>query len=115
MNQPDNPVNRCGGFSLLELLAVIVLIGILVTIGITRIAESSDVAKEKTCAHTRTEINSALERFAIINGSFATTISDVDTVEYFPGSIPTCAVNGANYTLNATTHRVEGHTNSGNH
>ena len=115
MNQRDNPLKSCGGFSLLELMAVIVLIGILVTIGITRIAESSDVAKEKTCAHNRTQINSALERFAITNGTLATAIGDVDTSDYFPDSIPTCAVNGSTYTLNATTHRVEGHTNSGNH
>ena len=115
MNRPDNRSKSCGGFSLLELLTVIVLIGILVTIGITRIAESSDVAKEKTCAHHRTQINSALERFAITNGTFATAIGDVDTSEYFPGSIPTCAVNGSAYTLNTTTHRVEGHANGGSH
>ncbi len=106
--------NRCG-FSLLELLAVITIIGLIVSITITRIAESSDTAKEKTCFHTRTELNSALERFAVTNGSFATAIADIDTVDYFPGGIPSCPVSGSAFTLNATTHRVEGHTNSGNH
>ena len=75
------------GFSLLELLAVITLIGILVTIGITRIAESADAAKVKSCNHNRTQINAALERYAITTGALATAVSDVDTDDYFPGSI----------------------------
>ena len=96
-------------------MAVVALIGIIVAITITRIAESSDSAKQKTCSHNRTQINSALERFAVSTGALATSISDVDTADYFPSGIPTCEVTGAAYTLNSTTHRVEGHTNSGNH
>jgi len=103
------------GFSLLELMAVIVLVGLLVTIAITRIAESQDKAKEKTCFHTRTELNSALERYAITNGGFATSMADINTPDYFPAGIPTCPVSGNAYTLNATTHRVDGHTNPGDH
>lgn len=101
------------GFSLLELMAVITLIALLVTITITRIADSSDAAKEKTCFHNRMELNSALERYAVTNGSFATAMSDLDTADYFPGGIPTCEVTGSAYALNTTTHRVEGHTTSG--
>lgn len=90
-------------------MAVITIIGIIVTITITKIAESADAAKAKSCHHNRTQINSALERFAITNGAFATVIGDVDTDDYFPGGIATCPVNGTAYTLNATTHRVDGH------
>ncbi len=97
------------GFSLLELMAVVTIIGILVSIVLTRIANSSDAAKAKTCANNVSQINSALERFAVSTGNFATTISDVDTIEYFPGGIPTCAVDDSAFTLNTTTHRVEGH------
>ena len=97
------------GFSLLELMAVITLLGILVSIVLTRIVNSTDAAKAKTCVNNVSQINSALERFAVSTGNFATTISDVNTIEYFPGSIPTCAVDGSAYTLNTTTHRVEGH------
>ena len=97
------------GFSLLELMTVVLLIGILVTIGIVRIAESADKAKIKSCHSNRTQLNSALERFAVSNGSFATSINDVNTTDYFPGGIPVCPVDGSAYTLNTTTHRVEGH------
>jgi len=98
------------GFSLLELLAVVTLLGILVVIVLTRIAESTNAAKEVSCITSVSQINSALERFAVSTGSFATTIADVDTIDYFPGKIPTCPVDGSAYTINPTTHRVEGHT-----
>jgi len=110
MNRPFQQARPRYAFSLLELLAVVTILGILVSIVLTRIVHSTDVAKEKTCHNNVAQINSALERFAVSTGSFATVISDVDTVDYFPGSIPTCAVDGSAYTLNTTTHRVEGHT-----
>ena len=100
---------RCG-FSLLELLAVVTIIGILVAIVITRISITTDAAKAKSCVNNVAQINSALERFAVTTGSFATVIGDVDTNDYFPSGIPTCSVDGSAFTLNATTHRIEGHT-----
>lgn len=115
MNQPLKPTQARIGFSLLELLAVVTIVGIIAYISITRIVESTESAKEKTCFHCRAQINSALERFAVTNGTFATAISDVNTDDYFPGGIPTCEVSGDPYTLNATTHRVDGHTTSANH
>jgi len=108
------PISR-QGFSLLELMAVVTIIGILVVIVITRIVDSTDAAKEKTCYHNRSQINSALERFAVTTGNLPTAISDVDTIEYFPGGIPICEVTGSVYSLNTTTNHVDGHTNSSNH
>ena len=90
-------------------MAVVALIGILATITITRIVASTDNAKEKGCHHNRSQINSALERFALTTGGFATTIGEIDTVEYFPSGIPPCPVDETAYTLNATTHRIDGH------
>ncbi len=110
MKNPIKQTVRHRGFSLLELLAVVTILGILVAIVLTRIVESTDAAKEKTCVHNVSQINSALERFAVTSGNFATAIGDVNTDDYFPGGIPTCAVDDSAYTLNTTTHRVEGHT-----
>ncbi|MEM8944053.1 MAG: type II secretion system protein [Planctomycetota bacterium] len=103
------------GFSFIELMAVVALVGIIVAITITRIAQSSDAAREKTCYHNRAQINAAIERYAVTLGIPATSISDVNTNDYFPDGVPVCPVDGAAYTLNTTTQRVDGHTTSANH
>jgi len=103
------------GFSLLELLAVVTLIGIIASLLVPRIQASSDRAKEKSCDHNRTELNSAIERYGITNGNFPSALNDLNIPDYFPGGIPTCPVTGNAYTINATTNRIDGHTNSGNH
>jgi len=103
------------GFSLLELIIVVTIIGIIATLVIPRINASSDRASENSCYHNRTEINSAIERYGVINGSFPAALSDLNTLDYFPEGIPTCPVTGNAYVIDATKNRVENHTNSGNH
>ena len=73
---------------------------------------SSDAAKLKSCNHNRAEINSAIERYSVSNGSFPTNLSDLETLDYFPEGIPTCPLTGSAYALNSTINRVEGHTSS---
>ena len=112
---PKRQFRRRLAFSLIEVIFVVTIIGILATVIMQRISTSSDAAKEKSCFHNRTEINSAWERFGVVTGAFPTDLSDLDVPDYFPGGIPVCPVSGAAYTMNATTERVDGHTNSGNH
>lgn len=102
------------GLSLLELMLVVILIGIIASIVVPRISTSSEAAKIEACHHNRAEINSALERYGVVTGSYPTSLSDVDTTDYFPGGIPVCPVTGNTYSMNATTHRVDGHTSSAN-
>ena len=127
VRQPDAPLTALGlsdrtlanspgkrvGFSLLELLAVIAIIGFLSTLLVPRLSTSADTAKEKTCFHHRAQINAAVEIFSVKNGSFPSTLADLDTPDVFPDGIPTCPVSGVAYTLNATTHRVQGHLGGG--
>jgi general secretion pathway protein G len=86
---------------------------VIATLIIPRVTTSTYTAKEKTCFHNRAEINSAVEIYAMENGTFPTTISDLDTPDRFPSGIPVCPVSGVPYTLNATTHRVQGHLGGG--
>lgn len=115
MSYPRTKNRANSAFSLLELLAVVTVIGIIASLIVSRIAMSLDPASENTCYHNRVQINSALERFGVTTGTPATALSDIDTMDYFPEGLPTCEVTGAAYALNTTTNRVEGHTNSSNH
>ena len=110
-----NSKKSCRGFSLIELILVVTIIGIIATLIMPRISTSQDSAKEKSCFHNRSELNSAIERYGVTNGSFPSSLNDLNVSDYFPGGIPVCPVTGNAYSLNATTKRVDGHTNSGNH
>lgn len=101
-------VRKKRGFSLLELLAVVTILGIIAAIIIPRVTVSSSTAKQKVRDHHKATINAAVERFYIDNGSWpAANLSDIGAnVNYFPDGLPTNPVDGTAYTLNATTHRV---------
>ena len=96
------------GFSLLELLAVVTILGIIAAIIVPRVTVSSATAKTKVRDHQKATINAAVERFYIDNGNWpANNLSDIGVnANYFPDGLPTNPVDGTAYTLNATTHRV---------
>ncbi len=96
------------GFSLLELLAVVTILGIIAVVVVPRISISSTTAKQKADAQNKAELNSAVERWYFEKGTWpADNLSDIgaDTT-YFPSGLPTNPTTGAAYTLNSATHRV---------
>ena len=98
-------------FSLMELLAVVVILGLIATLVLPRVISGTDVAKEKTCYHNRAEINITVEQYYLHTGTWpATNLSDIGAdPNYFPDGLPTCPVSGAPYRIDGTTHRVVGH------
>src|SRR5215510_4500270 len=96
------------GFSLMELLAVVTILGIIAAIIVPRVTVSSDTAKAKVNAHNKATINAAVERWYVEKGTWpANNLSDIGAdTNYFPDGLPTNPVNGTAYSLNATTHRV---------
>jgi prepilin-type N-terminal cleavage/methylation domain-containing protein len=104
-------------FSLMELLAVVTILGIIAALVLPRVISGSDVAKVKSCLHNRTEINIAVERYYIHTGAWpASDLSDIAAdPQYFPEGLPTCPVTGASYRIDGTTRRVVGHSGSADH
>lgn len=96
------------GFSLIELLAVVTILGIIAAIIVPRVSVSSDTAKTQVNNHNKATLNAAVERWYIETGAWpANDLSDIGAdTDYFPDGIPTNPVDGSAYTLNATTHRV---------
>ena len=97
------------GFSLLELLAVVTILGIIAVVVVPRITVSSNTAKTNADAQNKAEINSAVERWYFNNGNWpANNLSDIGAdTNYFPNGVPPNPVTGAAYQLNGTTHRVQ--------
>ena len=102
------------GFSLLELLAAVTILGIIASVLIVRITDNVSDAKVKTCFHNRSLINSALERYSLMEGTFATSLDDLDTPDYLPGGVPTCPATSNAYTIDGVTSRISGHTSTTN-
>ena len=55
---------RCGGFTLIEILAVILILGILATILITQLGGAEQAAREQTTAQKMAKIEAAIEHYA---------------------------------------------------
>ncbi len=100
--------DRRRGFSLLELLAVVTILGIIAAIIIPRVTVSSATAKQKVRDHQMATINAAVERYYVdLNVWPANDLSDIGAnTNYFPDGLPANPVDGTAYSLNATTHRV---------
>ena len=96
------------GFSLMELLAVVTILGIIAAIIVPRVAISSDTAKAKVNSHNKATINAAVERWYIEKGTWPdANLKDIGAdTNYFPEGVPVNPTNNSAYSLNATTHRV---------
>ncbi len=104
----SRPTAKRRGFSLLELLAVVTILGIIAVVVVPRISISTATAKAKADAQNRLEINLAVERWYFEKGTWpADNLSDIGAdATFFPQALPTNPTNGAAYTLDSTTHRV---------
>lgn len=101
--------NRRHGFSLIELLAIITILGIIAAIVVPHVALHSDTAKQKLDSHNKATINAAVERWYVEKGAWpAENLSDVAADRsYFPQGVPTNPVNGGAYLLDPQSHRVK--------
>ena len=95
------------GISLIELVAVVLLIGILAATIVPRLTHSAEEARQNANAHNMAQINSAVERYTVIVGTQPNTIDDIDHPDYLPGGIPENPVNGQPYTLDPVTKRAD--------
>jgi prepilin-type N-terminal cleavage/methylation domain-containing protein len=103
---------RRPGLSLLELLAVVTLVGILAVIVIPRFSTQSVNAKRNACSVNKHNIEVQCQLWLRQkNASPLANLSDIGADQsFFPEGLPVCPVDGSAYTINTTTQHLNGHT-----
>ncbi|MCP4652265.1 MAG: prepilin-type N-terminal cleavage/methylation domain-containing protein [Candidatus Omnitrophica bacterium] len=99
------------GFTLIEILFVIVVIAILAAIIVPRLTTTQTTAKQNACDANVANINTQLERYYFDTGSWPaaalTQMIPTTSYDYFPDGVPVCPVTTSEtYQMNGTTNRV---------
>ena len=97
------------GSSLLELLAVTMIIGVIASVVLPRIGKSGSNAKGKICLEYKAQLNVAAEKFFLANGKTPKVVNQLQADEFYGAEIPVCPVDERAYRLNPTTGSVVGH------
>ena len=97
------------GFTLVELLVVVLILAALAAIAIPRISASAATAKINACKTNVDVVNTQIEVYKANVGSWPTSLKDVtESADYFPDGPPECPF-GMAYSINGTTNRVPEH------
>lgn len=97
------------GFTLVELLVVVLILGALAAVAVPRIGLTANNAKIRACETNVDLINAQIELYYAQEGIWPRRINQIiSDPNYFPDGEPECPF-GTDYTYNRTTHRVDSH------
>lgn len=103
--------HKSSGLTLLEIVAAVVIVSVLALMILPRLTSNSSSAKSRGCETNRRNVEVQARLWYRTKGSWpANNLSDIGaSTTFFPSGVPTCPVDGSTYTLDASTHRVSGH------
>jgi prepilin-type N-terminal cleavage/methylation domain-containing protein len=96
--------SRKAGFTLVEIMIVVAIIGLLAAIAIPNFVKARNTSQANACINNMRQIDSAIQQWALENNKLDTdTVADTDVNDYIKGTdMPTCPAGSTAYTLGGT-------------
>jgi prepilin-type N-terminal cleavage/methylation domain-containing protein len=92
---------RKAGFTMIEIMIVVCLIGMLVAIAVPYYSKARDQSQRQACLNNLTQISGAKDRYALENGKVnGDTVTQDEIDPYFLKKWEECPAGGV-YTINA--------------
>lgn len=92
---------RDRGFTLVELLVVIVILGVLAAVIVFRVGGITNTGKQNACQIETREVNTAIQAYRAQNSAFPSALSDLSPS--FLEKVPSASTASGAGTYNATT------------